>query len=53
MAIVSVKSGKPKVTDVRDLRGVLEREQALLGVLITLYEPTRAMRTEATTAGAG
>jgi DNA modification methylase len=51
VTIVSVKSGKPKLTDVRDLRGVIERERAALGVLIGLYEPTRPMKTEATTAG--
>jgi hypothetical protein len=49
--VLSVKSGRVSVADVRDLRGVVERESAALGVLITLQEPTRAMRTEA--AGAG
>jgi hypothetical protein len=37
--------------DVRDLRGVIERERAALGVLITMAEPTRAMRAEAADAG--
>ena len=32
-------------------RGVVEREQAALGVLLTLNAPTRAMRTEAASAG--
>ena len=36
---------------VRDLRGVIEREDAEIGVLITLKTPTKGMRTEA--AGAG
>jgi site-specific DNA-methyltransferase (adenine-specific) len=36
---------------VRDLCGVIEREQAQIGVLISLLEPTRAMRTEAASAG--
>ena len=36
---------------VRDLRGVVEREQAALGVLLTLNAPTKAMRTEAASAG--
>jgi len=49
--VLSVKSGRVSVADVRDLRGVVERESAALGALITLREPTRAMRTEA--AGAG
>ena len=36
---------------VRDLRGVVEREQAALGVLLTPNAPTKAMRTEAASAG--
>jgi hypothetical protein len=32
---------------VRDLRGVLEREKAAIGVLISSGEPTKAMHTEA------
>ena len=35
----------------RDLRGVVEREKAAVGVLIALEEPTRNMKAEA--AGAG
>ena len=35
------------VAVVRDLAGVVEREQAALGVLILLEEPTKAMRAEA------
>jgi DNA modification methylase len=49
--IFSVKSGDLKATDVRDLRGVIEREKAAMGVLLTLEEPTQAMRVEAATAG--
>ena len=49
--ILSVKSGGVKVGDVRDLRGVVEREKAAIGVLITLEQSTKPMRTEA--AGAG
>ena len=33
------------------LRGVVEREQAALGVLLTLNAPTKAIRTEATSGG--
>lgn len=51
VALFSVKSGKLKATDVRDLRAVLEREKAALGALICLDEPTKPMRTEAATAG--
>jgi hypothetical protein len=36
---------------VRDLRGVIEREKAAIGVLITLQEPTKQMRQEAIGAG--
>ena len=49
--ILSVKAGKTGVAHVRDLRGVVEREKAAIGVLITLQDPTRDMRAEA--AGAG
>ena len=50
-AIVQVKSGKVSSRDIRDLKGTVEREQAALGLFITLEEPTRDMRTEAVTAG--
>jgi len=49
--LISVKSGRTGVSDVRDLRGVVEREEAEIGVLITKREPTRPMRTEAAAAG--
>lgn len=49
--VFSVKAGHVGVAHVRDLRGVLEREQAEIGVYISLEEPTRAMRTEASSAG--
>ncbi len=48
--ILSVKSGQNVgVEAVRDLRGVVEREDAEIGVLITLEEPTDPMRREAAT----
>jgi site-specific DNA-methyltransferase (adenine-specific) len=50
-ALVQVKSGAVSSRDVRDLRGVIERERAALGAFITLEEPTREMRLEATSAG--
>ncbi len=50
-ALVQVKSGKVKSGDVRDLRGVIEREGAALGVFITLENATREMQTEAAAAG--
>jgi hypothetical protein len=49
--IFSVKSGHHKVSDVRDLRGVLDREKAAIGVVITLNEPTKPMIKEAADAG--
>jgi len=49
--ILSVKAGHVTVSQLRDLRGVLDREKAEIGVLISLEDPTRPMRTEA--AGAG
>lgn len=48
--LVQVKSGRLKAGDVRDLRGTLEREDAALGVLITLEAPTREMQAEAAAA---
>lgn len=49
--IISVKAGKTGPSHVRDLRGVLEREEAQIGVLISLQEPTRESRKEAASAG--
>jgi DNA modification methylase len=49
--IVQVKSGYVGVNHVRDLIGVLEREKAAIGALITLREPTKPMLTEAAAAG--
>jgi DNA modification methylase len=49
--IFSVKGGKLKATDVRDLRGVIEREKADLGVLLSFGTPTPKMKTEAADAG--
>src|SRR5665647_548997 len=42
--ILSVKAGHPSAPHVRDLRGVVEREGAAIGVLITMQEPTSQMR---------
>jgi DNA modification methylase len=49
--VVSVKSGAVAVGDVRDLHGVMTREKAELGALLTLEEPTQPMRDEAANAG--
>jgi hypothetical protein len=49
--ILQVKGGKTGVKDVRDLRGVLDREKAAIGVLISLQPPTREMQAEAASTG--
>lgn len=49
-AIVSVKGGGIKSGDVRDLKGVLDREKAALGLFLCLNEPTREMVKEAASA---
>ncbi len=49
--VFSVKSGHVTSYMIRDLRGVIEREGAEIGVLITMLDPTKDMRGEA--AGAG
>ncbi len=48
---ISVKSGGVKSGDIRDLRGVVEREKAVMGWFITLEPSSRPMRKEATDAG--
>src|SRR5579872_3129440 len=49
--LVQVKSGHVKSGDVRDLVGTIQRENAAIGVFITLEEPTRDMTTEAISVG--
>ena len=50
--IVQVKSGHVNSSHIRDLRGVLERENdSPLGLFITLEEPSEDMKTEAISAG--
>jgi site-specific DNA-methyltransferase (adenine-specific) len=51
-AVVQVKSGHVHPNHVRDLPGVVQREKAALGFLVTLEPPTRPMLTEALAAGA-
>ena len=50
-AIVQVKSGKVSSPHIRDLKGTMEREKAVLGLFITLEKPTREMVKEAVSAG--
>jgi len=50
--VLSVKSGGIKPADVRDLRGVLEREgNAEMAGFLCIKPPTKAMRQEAASAG--
>ena len=46
-----MKAGKTGAAHVRDLRGVVEREKAALGVLISMQTPTAPMKKEAASAG--
>ena len=49
--VVQVKSGRVNVSQIRDLKGVMERERAEVGLFITLRPPTRPMHREAASAG--
>jgi site-specific DNA-methyltransferase (adenine-specific) len=49
--LVQVKSGHVNSATIRDLRGVIERENGAIGVLITLEAPSQPMVTEAAAAG--
>lgn len=49
--LISVKAGRTGVRDVRDLRGVIDREDADIGVVLTMAPPTKPMRAEAASAG--
>jgi len=49
--IFSVKAGQTSPGHVRDLRGVIEREKAEIGVFICMQKATKPMRAEAASAG--
>ncbi len=49
--MISVKSGNVNSAVIRDLRGVVERENAACGILITRNEPSKPMMQEAKSAG--
>jgi DNA modification methylase len=49
--VFSVKSGGLVPSYLRDLRGVLDREEADIGVLISFEEPSAGIRAEAASAG--
>ena len=44
-AEIQVRGGRVAPSQIRDLKGVVERGKAALGLFITLEEPTREMRT--------
>ncbi len=51
-AIISVKGGQNiGVAMIRDLKGVLDRENAPMGLFVTLVPPTKPMETEAVASG--
>lgn len=49
--IISVKSGGTGVSDIRDLHGVMERDNAAMGFLIILEQSTKPMIEEAVSKG--
>jgi hypothetical protein len=49
--VFSVKAGGVTVSQIRDLRGVLEREKSEIGVFLCFEEPTKPMLKEAAEAG--
>ena len=49
--VVQVKGGRVSSPQVRDLKGVVERERAAMGLFIALDGPTRDMREEAASGG--
>jgi site-specific DNA-methyltransferase (adenine-specific) len=49
--LVQVKSGHVQRGQIAELRGTVERENAAMGVFITLEEPTKPMKDEALEAG--
>ena len=50
-AIVSVKSGHVQASHIQQLKGAMETHGAVMGLFVTLEEPTRPMRREAAIAG--
>jgi DNA modification methylase len=49
--ILSVKGGSYTVSQIRDLKSVVDREKAAMGILLALDNPTKGMLSEAATAG--
>ena len=49
--VIQVKGDHVSVPQVRDLKGVVEREKAAMGLFISLTQPTGPMKTEAAAGG--
>ena len=49
--VISVKSGAIPANHLRELRGVVDREKAAIGLLITLEKPSKPMKSEAASVG--
>ena len=49
--VIQVKGGRVSSPQIRDLKGVVEREKAALGLFISLDDPTRDMRAEEASGG--
>ncbi|MFW6113080.1 MAG: restriction endonuclease, partial [Thermodesulfobacteriota bacterium] len=49
--VVQVKSGQLTRSQIGDLRGIMEREKAVIGAFLSLKEPTKPMWAEAAAAG--
>ena len=49
--VIQVKGGRVSSPQIRDLKGVVEREKAALGLFISLEDPTRDMRSEEASGG--
>ena len=49
--VIQVKGGRVSSPQIRDLKGVVEREQAAMGLFISLDTPTRDMRAEESSGG--
>ena len=49
--VIQVKGGRVSSPQIRDLKGVVEREQAALGLFLSLDAPTREMRAEEASGG--
>lgn len=49
--VISVKAGHIPSAHIREIRGVVDREDAAIGVLLTMEHPTKPMKVEAAKAG--